>query len=482
MDEVMKKRIVSILLALVLCMMLLPTDIAMAAAQKPTQAATVNQNYSNWTINDLVTANTYRIFPISWYASDMTKPVTKSKLNILIGGLRSKLENTGCVAGIKDETIRLPADPTVKEVMKLFYEIICDYTFTPDLQLEKTNDQEFMKLNGIYTGKNGEQALKAKCSIEQACVLATRLITVVYDKLDAGSKGFFYKTEANGNTVYMLGSIHIANSSLYPLNEDILKAYDASDALAVEINTTKQTGIYELMKLATYTDGTTLKDHVSKDTYDKVIKLAEDNGYQVEMIDQCKAWYLYIVFTSLAMKESTDPTEDTLSTNLGIDMHFLTRASLSGKQILEVEGYGVQAAMLDSFSDGLQEQLLYTTIDAVNEIAEGTGDSSSNDLLDMFNQWHEGDEEEFEKYTTYEYENSGLLADDTDESQAALEKEFKEKLYTNRDKNMADYIDQLLTSEGNKTYFVIVGSGHYVSDYDVIDLLAEKGYTITQIK
>ncbi len=484
MDEFMKKKIVSILLALVLCIPILPNYSVMAAEQETTQAYTVYQNYSNWAINDLIAADTYGIYPVTWYASDMTKPVSKSKLKILISGLKTKLINTGCVASTKDEAVRISDHLTVQDVMKLLYDIACDYTFTPDLKLQNTDYKEFMKQNGIYTGKNGEQSLKSKCSIEQACVLTTRLITVIYDKLDAGSKGFFYKTEANGNTVYMLGSIHAGNYDLYPLNSDIEKAYQASDALALEIDMTREDGIYEILDQALYNDGTSLKDHVSKETYDKVIKVAEDNGYNELLIKKFKPWCLYLVFNTLPSKDSvsTVTTQASVSTALGIDVHFSTMAALSGKQILEVEGYGVQAERLDSFSDELQEYLLYTTIASADETTGGTSDSNSYDMKDMLKQWREGDEEEFRKYSSIENEYGDLQGNDADVSVDALTREFKEKLYTNRDKKMADYIDKLLTSEGKKTYFVVVGSGHYVSDHDVIDYLKEKGYTITQIK
>jgi uncharacterized protein YbaP (TraB family) len=64
----------------------------------------------------------------------------------------------------------------------------------------------------------------------------------------------------------------------------------------------------------------------------------------------------------------------------------------------------------------------------------------------------------------------------------AYAKEYDEKFLIQRDDAMADYIDNLLKSEGNNTYFVIVGAAHYISDYSVIDRLEDKGYEITQIK
>jgi len=63
-----------------------------------------------------------------------------------------------------------------------------------------------------------------------------------------------------------------------------------------------------------------------------------------------------------------------------------------------------------------------------------------------------------------------------------LLEEYYYKVFTERDRKMAEKIDRFLKGEGNTTYFVVVGSGHYISDYSVIDILKEKGYEINQIK
>ena len=53
-----------------------------------------------------------------------------------------------------------------------------------------------------------------------------------------GAKGVFYKAEANGNTVYMLGSIHVGDSTMYPIDSDIIDAYNSSSELFVEADIT----------------------------------------------------------------------------------------------------------------------------------------------------------------------------------------------------------------------------------------------------
>ena len=72
--------------------------------------------------------------------------------------------------------------------------------------------------------------------------------------------------------------------------------------------------------------------------------------------------------------------------------------------------------------------------------------------------------------------------DEEDKEEAVLMEEYFNKLFTERDKGMAEKIDELLSSEGSTTYFVVVGTGHYISDYSVLDILEEMGYEVNQVK
>ena len=483
----MKKRVLSVLLTLVLCFTLIPSGAVYAAQQDKQNADEIQsmataQNFSSWVLQDLMVGSTYGVYPDIWTTKDMTGAINQAQLRVLIAGLRYKIVKTDCVTDTTEKNISLKQSYTVDDVMKIMFDLMKNYTFTKDLGLDKTTYIKFMTENGIFTGKNGEQARKDICSIEQACAITTRTVTVLYDKLDAASKGFFYVTKANGNTVYMLGSIHMANNDVYPMSNEIIKAFQSADALAVEVNLYDQAGAMDFLQYAVYTDGTKLKDHLSADTYQKIVTLAQSFGYTEQMISMYKPWYLYTAFNSLSMTNSGSREEATQGATLGIDMNFLQNAMVSSKPILEVEGYASQAKMLDSFSDGLEEYLLNETITSINDVVAGKSDSGADSLDEMLALWRSGDAEKFQKYSSFEYEYKDLLTDASSANEKKYIEELKDKLFTQRDKTMAAYIDSLLTSKGNKTYFVVVGSGHYVSDYDVIDILKEKGYEVNQIK
>ncbi len=52
---------------------------------------------------------------------------------------------------------------------------------------------------------------------------------------DIQPTSFLWKVSSDVNTVYILGSVHIARAGLYPLDEVIEDAYDRSENLVVEI-------------------------------------------------------------------------------------------------------------------------------------------------------------------------------------------------------------------------------------------------------
>lgn len=479
----MKKRILSFFLAILLLLTVLPVSNVFAAEDMKgyaTDFTDSDETVSGWALDELVKGQYYGVYPVSWDDKDMTAPITQGQIRILLAQFRLKILNTDCVTKNPDTIYSFSKKITVEKIIDTFYTMLTGMEFTSDIGINGKTALKFMKDNGIYTGTNGELKLTDACSIEQACVIAIRLVTYVYDKLDAASKGFLWVTKSGGNTVYMLGSIHLATTDIYPLSEDIIKAYESSDALVEELDALNIKGAMSVASLGMYTDGTSLKDHVSAETYKKVIELGALYGYKEDILSLFKPWYLYSIFSSLAYTGNGDGEAADEASSLGIDMNFLVNAYLTGKPVMEVEGYEFQAKVLDSFSDELEEYLLNFTIDQIQKGID-TNDNETTQLLNLaLELWHEGDVETFLSVNSSEDENPELSTDDPKEAQ--LLNEYNEKLITQRDKGMADYIDKLLKAEGSSTYFVVVGSGHYISDHSVIDILKEKGYEITQIK
>lgn len=476
-NGVRMKKVTSLLLMLVMCITLIsPTQV------KEAQAAEAD-SVSTWAIPELMYGDTYGIYPLTWYEKKLTTSISQGKFRVLYYGVRGKLVSSDCAVEKRFEAPVIDNSITVKEALEAFYLLLSNYDYTVDLGLTQGIDAvSYMQLIGVYTGQNGEQSLNDVCSMEQAMVMATRIVAIMYEALDASSKGFLWEVKSGENTVYLLGSIHLASNQIYPYSNELWTAFYKSDALFAEVNFYNQADFQAYSQLAVYTDGTTLKDHLSADTYQKVIETAALLGIPEEIAAYCKPWALYITFQNFLATDNTGA--DKTSAQLGIDFYLMTNAVLNQKPIYAVEGLEKQGQILDSFSDGLQEYLLSTYSTLISDMLNGVTEVSKSDVDDyidsLYDAWKAGDIEEF-KALTVEDEDEAFKGELSDEVKAYNE-EYQLKLLTLRDDAMAEYIDQLLKSEGSNTYFVVLGAGHYISNYSVIDRLEKMGYTATQIK
>lgn len=267
------------------------------------------------------------------------------------------------------------------------------------------------------------------------------------------SRGFLWKVEKAGSTVYLLGSIHIANEAMYPLRPEIQDAYDASDYLVVEADISKMNNedVQKLvMDLSVYKDNTTLKDHISDEAYKKLGEILKENGAAENALDTYKAWSVSSTIDFLATSQAG------YDAGIGIDAHFLEQSNANKKPILELESIEYQLRLFDGFSDKLQEEMVNASIE--NYYAE---DSGIDALTDM---WVTGDEKQLLQLT---------------EATSANE-EFNQALLTDRNAPMVEKITGYLNDAANKTYFVVVGAAHMLGENGIVPLLEEKGYTVTR--
>lgn len=297
--------------------------------------------------------------------------------------------------------------------------------------------------------------------------------------MDAGSKGYFWKVEGGKNDVYLFGSIHAADVRLYPFAQEILEAYDTADVIGFEIDTSDEADYNKFANLALYDDGSSLKDHVSEETYDLLLSCKEAIGLTETQLNKFKVWYLSNYVSTLSLSDIREVEESQEAVEYGIDNYFFYKAYYDDKEIYPLESYEIQAKMFDSFSDELQEYLLLGNLYNLLYSEDSSEALSEEEIKAMNDQWltlmKAGDIEGFKVY----YDTSNV-----DLGNEVLTKEYIDKLLTNRDAKMAEKIEGCLNNETGNTYFIIVGAAHYISarDNSVIDQLKAKGYTVTQIK
>ena len=365
------------------------------------------------------------------------------------------------------------------EVVAAYYEIMTG-------ALAKSVDEAaaFFVDAGLLAGRNaGDYGLDKACTVEEMIVFSDRVYEYLAYKAGKDSKGFFWEVRGGANKVYLLGSIHISDGSMYPLSKAIEGAFAKSKNLVVEADIY---GNMEIDQMALFQkgmipadSGKTIKDFMAPELYEAYASVCSSLGLPAEVYDYMKPWLANIVMQGLAL------TSGETEAQLGVDIHFLMKAYAANKNVIELEGAMFQYDMFASFSDELQTAQLASSLAALmpseaqsaDGASSGEGQASDGNtaqqavamLLEIVKK---GDDE-----AMTEILGVNTVYDDP------LDIEFNTKVFTDRNKGMADKIIGFLGGESGKgDYFVVVGAGHMLGNEGIVALLSGKGYEVVRIK
>ncbi|GKX29501.1 hypothetical protein SH1V18_19810 [Vallitalea longa] len=488
MKQIVKKLTI-LCMALVLCLSTLNLQVAYANEEPVNQP----ELPSTWALEDVQMLSIYDIIDLSMFA-DYKASVTTRELYTVGIRLYEKISGKTVInedISIDDTLIKatynvfnvslqqsdLDFITTRKNVVDVLYGVIkksaptfeYDYDYTVDYEdITPTNNGDSIKYlvsNKLLNGVNDKRLeLNDSCTKEQLFALTSRTYYYVIQKLDKAAKGVFWKVEGEKSTVYLLGSIHLADSTLYPMNDDILDAFDSSDALSVEVDMFDKEGLAYMQENMVYQDGTTIDQVLSEETYKLYVDKMESFGVTKEQYDVLKPWEAaFLIQNSEAAKSS-------IEAGLGVDVYLMSKA-LNNKPIIEIEGYKFQTDLLNSFDNEIQEAFLFSSLTSPANEADDNSDVEVVDnvaiLTNMLTAWKSGDIEGLEKCIGFDENNVD---------------EFNKKFLVERNEHMYENVLNYLNDEEGKTYFVVVGAGHMVTNSGIVKKLEDKGYEVEQIK
>lgn len=268
-------------------------------------------------------------------------------------------------------------------------------------------------------------------------------------------RGLFWQVKSDNATVYLLGSIHYADESFYPLREEIERAFFSSDHLVVEINIDEQKAMRyrELIRQkGSYQGDRTIRDEISEETYRQLEYRLNRLGMPMHMVHKQKPGVLVLTLTAVQVMNMG------LMPDLGIDAYFLRSASKINKNIIELETVDEQLDVFLNITDG--DLLLREALFSLNE--------ADMLMMDMIFCWKKGDEACLE----------GILFEDALSNYPSFVSIY-DILFFKRNEDMANDIKTFLASEG--TYFVVIGAGHLVGDKGIPKLLKKSGYKVRRL-
>lgn len=259
-----------------------------------------------------------------------------------------------------------------------------------------------------------------------------------------------------GGELYLLGSVHLANSDTFELGGPIAEAWERSQELVVEVDPSTisaQEAAAATLRHGTLPAGTTLADRLRPETWSALQAELERLDVPVAAFANMKPW---LAATTLAVMQLQ---EAGLEPEYGIDQQMIAEAG-SGRPVVALESLDSQLGMLASLPPAVQELML---IDVLERAPAAPGQADS-----LVQSWQRGDEQALMELLFGEME--------THPEFAAL----YEKVYFERNEAMSRRLVAL--SADGRTRFTVLGVGHMIGPRGIPALLAARGFQVERIR
>jgi uncharacterized protein YbaP (TraB family) len=261
-----------------------------------------------------------------------------------------------------------------------------------------------------------------------------------------------------GNVVTLLGSIHAAKKSLYPLDPAITKAYEDASNIVFELDPTDLklsfTDQMQLARKGTFPLGITCESILTKKEISAVKKSLPIYA-PYSLIKTLKPWALSMILQYCEFSKLGYDSDQ------GIDMHFIKKAKKDKKTILALETTTQQLAVMMGGEEEHELKNLKLTLKNIHQL---------KGLIEQaFIIWNSGDHE-----ALYQASVTEVI------KKHPYMKHNLKRYNSDRNITMCTKIEGYINS--NQRHMVVVGALHLSGKEGVIALLKSKGYKITQVK
>lgn len=296
-----------------------------------------------------------------------------------------------------------------------------------------------------------------------------------------GQAALLWRVEGpDGRSAHLAGSVHVGRWTEARLPPSVVRAFDAAEVLAVEVDLTSL-DLGEVQQLVVQRGvlppGQTLSQLVSPETAARVPAAMGKVGMPPAAAERLRPWTLWLFLSVMQAQRAADaalPPEagsappaprapadakGVLEVALpGVETFFLRRAQAAAKPVVSLETLAEQVEVFAGLSPETQELLLVEQLDAM--------DASVGQASRLLRQYQAGDAEALARES---------LAGAGDPRKA----EYFERLVYARNARMARAVEGMLAS--GRTHFVLVGAAHVVGERGLPALLQQRGFRVTRL-
>lgn len=413
-------------------------------SKKNIESQDKNPIFSPWAAEELNQAQFMGLYPAKNFfdGRDFTKAATLDDAKTCYKLAKEKIEAKGLEIG-GDFSFK---DLSRAEILNSISKLLGDEKF----------EIKNLRAAKIFLGPADEKYLNSKIPLQEMISLYSRAVNKVLQDKGKVSKGFFYEVNNKGNKIYMLGSIHVGNSSLYPIDENIIKALKSSEKIYMEIDLSNREEAKKMRQKIYYDDGKNLKDDLGEELYSRVLKIFQGYGMEEDQVKILRPWAIYNTMAS-------DPKGESPKGSFGVESYFLALSLLNKIEIDELESMEFQSNILSNFDKKTYVEMIENL---TAEIEKNGYKNINSGLYTLLDAWQNGDRDKMKSILS-------LKGDEASEK-------FNEAILDERDEGMAKKIDAMLKKDGKNTYFILIGSAHLVPENSVTGILKNMGYKVIE--
>jgi len=285
-----------------------------------------------------------------------------------------------------------------------------------------------------------------------------------------GSRGVLYRVNDGKNEMYLLGSIHIGSSAMYPFGEDIRQAMAKADTFVYECDTAAADAVADMRQRMALSEGETLSSLLGETLYAELTQVCQKLDIDMSTINKLKPWAVVNTLAVYTTSVEIGASNVNNALALGVEKQVQAYAEANHKNTAYLETLTEQVSVLEGFSDALQHYLLQGVCDVILN-PDSANKGMDTTIAQWPDWWRTGDAEAFANAYLSTYLEPG---------HEVVCAEYHRKLITQRNAHMAEGLVKLL--ESGDTCFVTVGLLHLALPEDsIVKLLRDRGYTVEQL-
>ena len=271
-------------------------------------------------------------------------------------------------------------------------------------------------------------------------------------------------THGKLSTIYVLGTIHVGDERLYPLPEEIAKAYGSADRVYGEVSTEDWKLLVPRLSSKinqSLTEAKQIEMERGFAWYDTLTSEQQqflENKLGKAVVDSQKSnmpWVMNNFISDLSLKGTG------LNANYAYDTHFITVSNNYEIPMYGLDKLDVQIDILTYGDIDFQVENLASTIDEFLKDEQAV----YQDTITLYETYLTGNEDALEKCLFSETKKE---IEDNPKMQG-----YYNALFLDRNTNWAETFAQLIAEGG--TTFVFAGSGHFIGEDSVFNIMKQNG-------